>query len=67
MTQNQNFLILGDNGVQSVKKSAPGVWTSTMLFESKKCAARSSKLNDAKFELKAHCTFFDSMILPTTA
>ena len=29
------------------KKSARGVQTSTMLFESKKCISYSSKLNDA--------------------
>ena len=53
MTQNQNFLILGDNEVHSVKKSGPGVWTLTILFESKRSAAWSSKLNDVKFELQA--------------
>ena len=30
-----NVLFLGYNGVHSVKKSGPGVWTTTMLFESK--------------------------------
>ena len=45
-----NVLFLGDNGVHSVKKIGPGVWTSTMLFESKKCAAWSLKLNNADFE-----------------
>ena len=46
--------ILGDNGVKSVNESAPGVRTSTMLFDSKKCTAWSSKLNDMNFKIQAH-------------
>ena len=52
VTQNQNFLIKGDIGVHSGKKSWPGVWTSTMLFKSKMCVTWISKLNDTKFELQ---------------
>ena len=59
MTQNQNFFILGDKEVRSVKKSKNGVRNSTMFFESKMCVAWSYKLKDAKFKLQVHFLWFD--------